>query len=58
MTCTGTGQYSVTGSVIFADGANTGDCPVCHVRQPLDLDGIVLSHEAPAAAAAPAGGAP
>lgn len=50
MICGGTGQYSVTGSVIFEDGANTGDCPACHVRVPLDLDGIVLGHETPCGA--------
>ncbi len=43
-TCPGTGQYAVTGSVVFEDGASTGTCPACRIRQPLDLDGIVLRH--------------
>jgi hypothetical protein len=44
--CPGTGQYAVTGSVLFCAGLNTGVCPVCGIDRPLDLDGIVLSHRA------------
>jgi hypothetical protein len=44
--CPGTGQYAVTGSVLFCAGLNTGVCPACGIDRPLDLDGVVLSHRA------------
>ena len=43
--CTGAGQYAFTGSVVFEDEANTGECPECATRQACSLDGIVLAHE-------------
>lgn len=46
MECDGVGQYAATGTVEFISGANQGECPVCYQIVALDLDGVVLEHEA------------